>query len=199
MPNGFKPLLIGLACMIGFYAIGFNFLSFLSLLFVVATVLFFLNAEREPEEEDNLSIIAPLDGKIEAINTHDDNMHIEISSFVTDSHVVRSPLCSSIVSHSKRIGINLFTKNPLYEKLNTKLNFYFQKDGYHFSLLLTEGFLHSKIRTFAQDNAQVKLGKRIAFFNASKAKFICPQNIDLKICVGDNIRSGETLIGFIKQ
>ncbi|PIE74380.1 MAG: hypothetical protein CSA19_00050, partial [Deltaproteobacteria bacterium] len=163
---------------------------------IISFTIFYFNPEREPEEEDELSVIAPIDGKIEAIDTQDEKLRIHISSFITDNHLIRSPIFANL-HIVKKAGINLFAKNPQSQRLNASLNLYFKSAHREFALLLTEGFLRSKLRLLAKNGEKIKLAKRVAFFNAQKSIFICPKDTQLKVCVGDNIRSGETLIGFM--
>ncbi|PIE74180.1 MAG: hypothetical protein CSA19_01085 [Deltaproteobacteria bacterium] len=196
LSNAFKPLFVSFALALLLRFLGFSLLSNIALAFFGLALIFYRNPEREPEESDAFSIIAPIDGKVEQITPTNDSTIVEISSFLTDAHIVRAPLQSHF-EYTKRSGINLFRKHPLHKKLGTILQFSFTKDEHRLSLELVEGFVRSQTAFFAQSGF-AQAGARMAFFNTSVARLILPKNVELHVCTGDNLRAGESLVGFIK-
>lgn len=197
--NGYKPILISFVIFLVLFFLGFDFLSFVMFIVTAIYIVYYLNPEREPEEMDPLAIIAPIDGKITAINPHSDKVEIVISNFFTDIHVIRAPFDCVIEKTKKFTGTNLVLSNPNAKALNTKLCIGFEKNGHKFSLNLTSSIFKIKNLLFFTEGSLIRLARRIGFFSGGEAVFICPINVDLKVSVGDNLKGAKTLIGFIRR
>lgn len=197
--QGYKPLFTSLVIFCLLYYFGFSFLSFVAFLFAAFFAIFYLNPEREPEEDDEFSLIAPIDGKIISITPTKNKVDITIQNSWSNAHLIRAPF-GGILQDQKIInGLNLPRSHAGAQDLNTNMLLEFRKDGAAFFLALTNGGLKIKNSLFLEASAPIKTAKRVGFFSGGKAVFSCPSNTDLKVCVGDKLQAGKSLIGFIKN
>jgi len=197
--QGLRPIFISLVVFLVLFFLNISFLALFAFLSLIFFVIFFLNPEREPEEEDSLSIISPIDGKILKIVSSNNGVDIVISNFLTDPHIIRSPFDCTLKSIKATKGLNLPLSSKLARKLNNQLEIIFEKNGQEFSLHLTNSSIKIKNHIFIKDKKEIKMSKRIAFFSSGEATFSCPKNVNLKISEGSNLKAGESLIGFINN
>lgn len=195
--EGFKPLFF-IVIALGIFAIlDWGIFALISFFFLALGVIFFLNPEREPEEEDEYTIIAPIDGKIKKIEPREDGVNIFIGNFFLDPHVVRSPFNGNIEKIETRGGLFLPLSNENAKKLNQKSQITFKKDNEKYSLSLLNANFNFMNSFYVKENSYISTSKRVGFFPSGEAIFSCPKNVDLKVSTGDNLKAGETLIGSI--
>jgi phosphatidylserine decarboxylase len=196
--EGIKPILYSVGVLIIFLILDIDFLFFLGTIFTIVQILFFYNPEREPEEVDELAVIAPVDGKIKEINIKENSVEIIIDNSLVDPHFIRSILEIAIEKIQYTRGVFLFRSNKNSNSLNESAILSFKHKRKKFSLILESSYIKFPISFYEKEKAKFLTGKRIGFFGGGIATLICPKEMESKVSVGTNIRAGESLLGFIK-
>lgn len=196
--EGIKTVLYTVIALIAFMMLDWGFLSFLASLFLISSLIFFYNPEREAEENDDLAVVSPLEGKVKNIVVKKDTIAVEIENSVIDPHLIRSPLDITAAKSSVKRGLFLFSSNENREALGERGRLEFDSQGRKFSLELLSGYIKFPISFYTDREGVAKRSKRIGFFGGGDGVFHMPKKTDLKISIGDNLRAGETLIGFLR-
>ncbi len=199
LKEGFKPLFYAFVALVVLFFLGFGLLSLIAVAAIVLIFFFFINPEREPEEEDAFAVIAPIDGKITEIAPHSDGVAITISNFFLDPHLIRAPFDTEIESIKIRHGVFLSLSNPNAQALNQRGEIVFKNKNARFVLTLLNSLINIENSFYVKEREPIKANKRVGFFGGGQGVFHCPKNVDLKVSTGDNLKAGESLIGFIKN
>lgn len=194
--EGYKGIVASAIFAVVFLWLGWSLFIFLSFLCLILWVFAFRNPERLSEDKFNPVLIAPIDGKITHVWNEEDFICITIDVDWLDVGILRSPVDISHYSISKKNGLFLrFSDDELKKSLNTEI-ILSSKEKYPLKIELypqifsSAGF-YNRPAFLANDRIGfMKLGElRLSF----PAKFL-----DLKANVGDKIKGGQTLIGYIK-
>ncbi|PAF49582.1 hypothetical protein BKH41_02650 [Helicobacter sp. 12S02232-10] len=194
--EGYKGLIVIIICVLFFLWLGWGFLIFLSFLSAALWLFAFRNPERLPEDRLNSIVLAPIDGRIIGIDAQGDFICIMIEVDWLDVGILRAPVDVLSSETSKKNGLFLkFSKESIKNILNTKITFS-SKSNYSFNIeLFPEIFSSASI----YEKTDFCANDRMGFMKLGRLDFKFPSKfLDLKIDVGDKIKGGQTLIGYIK-
>ncbi|PAF50462.1 phosphatidylserine decarboxylase [Helicobacter sp. 13S00477-4] len=194
--EGYKGAMILAITIVFFMWWGKDFFVFLFLLCLILWLFAFRNPERLPEDRINDGVFAPIDGKITNIFAQDDFIEICIDVDWFDVGVLRVPVDILSYEVSKKNGLFLKSaKDGVKQALNTKIVF-FSRKNYNFKLeLYPEIFSSAQIYKKTDFVANDRMG----FMKIGCLCFSFPAEfLDIKVNVGDRIKGGQTLIGYLK-
>ncbi|MDR2080433.1 MAG: phosphatidylserine decarboxylase [Campylobacteraceae bacterium] len=189
----------GIAFMLFLLAVWANFAAFF--MFVVLLFLLFVyrNPERIAAEDDPLAILAPIDGKITAIESVEKDggkfLYVRIRSLPFDVSMVRSIISANLINIKITHGLSLPPNKKEAQKLNEQLemNCIFQNS--QFSIRIIAGVLARKIY-FAKSKGFLKSCERIAFVTDGIVELFLPFDSRIKLSMGDYVKGGESVIGY---
>jgi phosphatidylserine decarboxylase len=178
-------------------------------IFFIATCFvawFFRNPEREfPEGEK--SVISPADGEVIKIENSIESDFLDgpmqkISVFmnVFDVHVNRLPY-SGTVAHiqynkGKFFSANLDKASELNERNSILIE---TDDGNKILTVQIAGLIARRIECWVKEGMQVRKGERFGLIRfGSRLEVFLPPDAIISVRVGDRVRAGETLIGWLK-
>jgi phosphatidylserine decarboxylase len=178
-------------------------------IFFIATCFvawFFRNPEREfPEGEK--AVISPADGEVIKIENSMDGDFLDgptqkISVFmnVFDVHVNRMPY-SGTVAHiqynkGKFFSANLDKASELNERNAILIE---TDDGNKILTVQIAGLIARRIECWVKEGMQVRKGERFGLIRfGSRLEVFLPSDAIISVRVGDRVRAGETLIGWLK-
>ncbi|PAF53398.1 hypothetical protein BKH42_06155 [Helicobacter sp. 13S00482-2] len=194
--EGYKGIIIITIFVVIFLWLGWNIFIFLSFLCLILSIFGFRNPERLAEDKFNPILIAPIDGKIIQVSNKEGFICVAIDVDWLDVGILRSPVDVLEYKIVKKNGLFLrFSDNELKNNLNTQITF-FSTGKYDFKIelypqIFSSAKFYNKPAFISNDRMGfMKLGELKLFF---PAKFL-----DLKVNVGDKIKGGQTLIGYIK-
>ena len=168
-------------------------------------VYFFLNPERIPDESGDDVIISPADGEIiEIIETKEpffinkNMIKISIRLGLCDNHIQRSPI-EGVLKESKYLhGEFLALSSEKASELNEQNRTLFENNKMSVVTNQIAGFITRRIVNF-ENEGNIKLAQRYGMIMfGSQVDIYIPKNTNLKVIVGEKVKAGESLIGFIK-
>lgn len=196
--EGVKPIAYTVLTLLVFSLLGWGFFTFITLVFLIGQFVFFYNPEREPEEGDELAILAPVDGKVKEVVYEEESVKVVIENNLIDPHFIRSPMDITVEKITQIRGLFLPLSNPASKNLNenSTMNFRFKRKK--FSLDLQSGLVKVPINFYTQEKEKQLAGKRIGFFGGGVVTLTCPKEIEMKVSSGMNVKAGESLLGFLQ-
>ena len=178
-------------------------------IFFIATCFvawFFRNPERECPEGEK-SVISPADGEVIKIENSIESDFLDgpmqkISVFmnVFDVHVNRLPY-SGTVAHiqynkGKFFSANLDKASELNERNSILIE---TDDGNKILTVQIAGLIARRIECWVKEGMQVRKGERFGLIRfGSRLEVFLPPDAIISVRVGDRVRAGETLIGWLK-
>ncbi len=195
---GHKHIAVAAAFFIIFTLFGWGFFKLLSFLALAFFIFIYRNPEREIPYFQNGSLISPVDGKVVAINTLDNGYEVVIHSSLFDTSVLRAPFFSKVKSLQLRNGARLSTDIRKAMLLNEKVEIAFE-DAKNNVILVTHVLDNSidDITVDAHIDQDLQQGKRYGVMTKGKTLVTFPASCRLSLHVGDQLRAGETLLGYI--
>jgi phosphatidylserine decarboxylase precursor-related protein len=194
--EGWKSIFIALATTVVLGMVGLCFLAFFSSIAVIVLLIAYRDPERVINSDDS-ALLSICDGKVYHIETLADYTLVSIDSGILDTALIRSPIESTIDNVSKINGINLPTSNIKSKLLNDRLSFDI-KGTFDIKVELIAGILANGI-TFFNKRDNIKRGDRVALMRDGVVKLYLPKDVRLKVDIGDKLRAGESIIGFLNK
>ncbi|PAF46921.1 hypothetical protein BKH46_05610 [Helicobacter sp. 12S02634-8] len=194
--EGYRGVVVLFICVLVCWWLGWEFLGFLAFVCLVLWFYAFRNPERLPEDRLNSIVLAPIDGKITQITSLEGSVCLCIKVGWFDVGVLRAPVDSLSYQITKRNGLFLhFAQEGLKNRLNTKIVFSSDEQNLFDMELFPEFFTSARLYAKKDFIANERMG----FMKLGSVCVKFPANfLDLKVNVGDTIKGGETLIGYIK-
>ncbi|WP_027326951.1 hypothetical protein [Helicobacter pametensis] len=152
-------------------------------------IVMFRNPERLATHLSPNAFLAPIDGKILEILTQGDRTKIVISVGVLDVGILRSPMHIDHYEISAIHGVPLFFSNKK-EAFSPHLSLKF---GNHFLKIQQNLFRINPL----DEQKSFERGERMGFLKAGKVELEL-ESVELKVNIGDKIRGGESVIGYLK-
>lgn len=185
----------------------FNCLTIIFLLITAFTLYFFRDPERFVPEDEN-AIICPADGKIIVMERVSENPFIEGHAFkvsifmnVFNVHVNRNPIAGKVekiiykpgqfYSADSKKGAE-YNENcgVIVETANSKKIAYVQ----------VAGLIARRIVCWLEKGDTVTAGKRFGLIRfGSRVDLYLPVDAVIEVKLGDKVRSGETILGYISE
>ncbi len=176
-----------------FYAL-FIYLFFFLFIF---SFFFFRNPERVVADDTSGSVLAPVDGVIEAIERleNESGVRVRIANGMLDTHILRAPFKSTVSDEQRRYGMALFGDESKALELNSRCSVMF--DGVRMDIVGT--FFPYDVACYFESGDIVRHGERIGFVYTGYIEMILPYAVSLHINIGDKVKSAESIIGIIKE
>jgi phosphatidylserine decarboxylase len=193
---------IGVAFIIFLLACLFDFGSHFMLFVLLFLTFIYRNPERIAYEDDPLAILAPIDGKITAIDK-DENLienqsflRIKIRSLFFDVSMARFPIDAFLSNAKTTHGLFLTPNTKTAERLNEQIELKCAHKNLPFYMRITAGSFSKKI-SLGKERGNIKSGARIAFMVDGTVELFLPLNSRIKLSIGDNVKGGESVIGYL--
>jgi len=182
----------------------------LSLIFGAAaffTLYFFRDPERETPKEP-YAVIAPADGRIIEVEKslegdflNREMKRIGIFLSVTDCHINRFPVTGRVISTRyipgkfNRAYLNTASKEN--ERLATLVE---TEDKEQIVIVQIAGFIARRIVSYVSLGSMIQKGERFGMIKfGSRVDLYLPLRCEITAAVGDKVRGGETIIGWLKE
>ncbi|MCE3047176.1 hypothetical protein [Helicobacter kayseriensis] len=188
--GGKKGALILLGLCIFSAILSFEFLACLFLILFALWVFAFRNPERLATHLSENIFLAPADGKIVEICAKGDKTKVVIEVGAMNVGVLRSPIAIKNYQLSKSCGVPLF--------FSKKRDFFSPVSSLSFlghSICITQNLF--RIEPF-YSQGEFERGERMGFVKAGRVEMQI-QKIELKVNVGDRIKGGESVIGYLNE
>lgn len=178
-----------------------GFCSFLIYLFFALfafSVYFFRNPEREIADDTAGSVLAPVDGRVEAIERLEGEKKIlvRIQNGLLPTHILRSPFKTEITSIKRRHGMALVGGEESVEHLNSRCDVTFTNGV---EMKVTASLFPYAPGCQFKPGDTLRHGQRIGFIFTGTVDIYLPFQTDLRINLGDTLRASESLIAIIKE
>ena len=195
---GHKHIAVAAVFFILFTLLGWGFFKFLSLLALAFFVFIYRNPEREVPYFQNGSLVSPVDGKVTAINSLDNGYEVVVKSSLFDTSILRAPFLAKVKSSHVRKGARLSTDIRKSMLLNEKLEVEFEDNKKH--IVHVEHILDNSVDDITVNlhfDQEINQGKRYGVMTRGKTIIRLPITCRLSLHVGDQLRAGETLLGYV--
>ncbi len=196
--EGWNQIIIALMVFLFFYAI--SFLAWVFFAILLFTIFIYRNPERILEEDDELSFVAPIDGKIidiSKVNLRDGTpmLSVVIKKAIWDVGIMRAPMAMSIIEIKKRFGLFLPSHSPLFSSLDEKNTLTCKGEFASIKMIINAGLLSQRIALFDLEGV-LKAGQRFAFLNDGEVTLLLPLDARIKVSLGDEVKSGMSVLGY---
>ena len=183
--EGFNPILISLIVSIFLILFISNFLGDIALIFTIILTIIYRNPARNALHKST-DIIAPIDGKISAIDITKNKYKIYINVNLCNTHVLRAPIKSKIKLKLFKNGLNLNHDTYKAKLLNTQAVLKFDD----IKLTLISGICNSKITLYPMQ--KVQQSQEFGVFLQGSVIVEVPKSKTLNIVLNDKVFSGIT-------
>ncbi len=189
-----------------FVSVSWGILCLVAAACVVAGVLlFFRDPARTPPPASDRLVLAPADGRVVVVEhavsepLYLGGMAQKVSIFLSlfDVHVNRIPV-DGVVEHVKYIpGEYLVAWNPKASEKNERSEIGVRHpSGARVLFRQIAGSVARRIVYHVAREDQVEAGQRFGIIKfGSRMDVFVPQDVALKVSVGDRVRAGETILG----
>lgn len=194
--EGVKPVgfLLIVSILVGFISEGLFVVFLLATLFVG---YLFRNSKRYVFENSQ-SILAPVDGKIMAIDKIDDKVKIYCKVSLLDTHIVRAPINGEMKRVDFHKGLNLSPATLKAKSLNEQIKYQFSSNENRVIILeLISGFFNVAIEK--KENETVEQGQNIGFFLDGIVIVTLSNSSKLLVNVNDKLLAGQTILQKIED
>lgn len=206
LKESFPFIIPSLALAILFFMFSLYLLSAIFLIIAFCFLFFFRDPKRKIPQNKNL-ILSPADGKIVKIRSGES--HPSFPSSVTivsiflslfNVHITRAPFSGTIKEIEYKPG-KFFPAYKDEASLRNESNSIFI-NGNETNILTKQiaGFAARRIKCFVKKNEIITKGQKIGMiYFGSRVDIFLPQEIRLKISLGQKVKAGYTEIGEIKK
>jgi phosphatidylserine decarboxylase len=169
----------------------------------ILSLIFFRDPQRIPPS-DPLAIVSPADGKVVAIQPVDldyfaNNGAICISIFLSlfNVHVQRVPASAQVEAMKYQSGKFYAAYKKNIEKKNEQAIVHFLGNRGKFVLRQIAGIVARRIVCYMTEGQKVKRGDRLGFIRfGSRVDIILPEDVQLQVKLGQQVRGSTTIIGY---
>ncbi len=170
------------------------------------TLYFFRDPDRTSPDDDNL-IISPADGKVVLIQQVGENEYLnqkatQVSIFLSplDVHVNRNPVSGNLEYLKYYPGKYLMAWEDHASEMNERAHFGVKHpSGTKILFKQITGFLARRIEYHIKKGDKLKAGERFGIMKfGSRMDLLLPDNIEVKVKIGERTVAGESIIGEIK-
>jgi phosphatidylserine decarboxylase len=187
--------------------LGFTILSLIFGALALFTLYFFRDPERETPKEP-YAVIAPADGRVIEVERslegdflNREMMRIGIFLSVTDCHINRFPVTGRVIGTRYIPGgfkkAYLESASKENERLATLVE---TEDKDEIVIVQVAGFIARRIVSYVSPGDVVERGERFGMIKfGSRVDLYLPLRCEVTAAVGDRVRGGETIIGWLKE
>lgn len=201
IPFLFPSLIISIL----FGLIGWKILFYLGILFTIIIAFFFRNPKRNIPSIQS-AILAPADGKIVKISQCEENSllkekALKVSIFMSlfDVHINRAPIDGKVLQVKHRPGKFKMANTDRSSNLNEQ-NAILIETGNNLKILLVQvaGFLARRIVCYLRPGDILIKGEIFGMIRfGSRIDLYLPTVVKPAVRLGDHVKGGETIIGYI--
>ena len=184
--------------------VSLHWLAGISGLLLVFVVQFFRDPERTIPNEDRV-IVSPADGKVVEIVEEQDAlldepfMRISIFLDIFSVHVQRTPVAGTIekVKYNRGKFLNAASHKA---SLDNEQNAIIIHTGKEIVLVKQiAGLIARRIVCWAKAGDNYQIGERFGLIRfGSRVDIFLPLNSEIKVSLGDHVRGGGSIIGYLK-
>ncbi len=214
--EGYKIILISMLMMsvgvvlAGEYIHSFALQKSIQVALLIAAILvlqFFRNPKRHTRKDDR-HIIAPVDGKVVAIEEVTEGEYFQdqrrqISIFMTplNVHVTRYPVGGEVVYSQYHKGEYLVASHPKASELNERTSIVVDNPVAGKILYRqVAGYVARRIVNYAQPGMSVQQGEDAGFIKfGSRVDILIPLHYDVQVKLGDKVRGGENVLAVVGE
>lgn len=175
----------------------------LLMLFVLLFLLFvYRNPERIAAEDDPLAILAPIDGKIIAIEQSESELmnnkkclYVRIRSLPLDVSIIRFPTAAVLTNAKTVHGLFLPPLRKEAFVLNERIDLKCAKGDNSFALRVRAGAFSRRLY-LSKERGSIRAGTRIAFMVDGIVELFLPFDTRIKLSIGDYIKGAQSVIGY---
>lgn len=171
----------------------------------MAVVVFFRDPERITPEGDNI-IVSPADGKIisigEAVESPLAQPGQRVSIFMSplNVHVNRSPFSGVVKRVEHRLGRFKSAFKPVASRENEHVEVILETGAGEMAFRQIAGFLARRIVFHPKPGDSLSTGQRVGIIRfGSRVDLFIPDEVKLKVYLGDHVAAGVTIIGELKD
>lgn len=164
--------------------------------------IFFRNPPRHPPEVES-AVISPADGRIitvERLRTDEAGWKVSIFMSVWDVHVNRSPVDATVKERQHRRGRFFPAYRPEASERNEQNKLVLEtSQGKSLTVVQVAGILARRILCRVGPGDSLRRGQVFgAIILGSRVDLYLPEEAELSIKIGDRVKAGESLIGFLR-
>ncbi len=204
--EGVPFILISVVATLLWWWAGFFWLTLFFVLLTIFVICFFRNPNRTIPPDD-LSIVAPADGKvIKVVDTVEDGLihgnyqMISIFMNVFNVHVNRIPCTGRISAIDYREG-KFFSANLDKASALNERNYLVIRPAQGDDIMIVQiaGLIARRIVCWVKTGMEVQKGERFGLIRfGSRLDVYLPAGIDIQVQLGQKVRAGETVLGVRK-
>ncbi len=181
-----------------FYIFGFEFFSTIAFFVTLYFIAIFRNPERELQQFEASSIIAPCDGVVSSIEELEDDEYrykIEIDSSITDVGILRAPINANVASCVLTKGAKLSKNSKLFNDLSESLSIEFIDEKQN-SVKVIHRSKQSLVPIFSdlKESQEVVKSIRYGFATNSVTTLYLKSNVRVNLQLAQQVRAAESLI-----
>ncbi|MBA1438280.1 MAG: phosphatidylserine decarboxylase [Epsilonproteobacteria bacterium] len=198
---GLEYVLYSFVAFVVLYIFDFDFLATVAFFVLAALVFFFRNPERELNNFDDTSVLAPCDGVVQAIDeikSEDGYTYeIKIESSFLDVSVLRMPITAKVESLHVIRGTRVASTSSLYKKLNESLEIVLDDEKGN-KLKMLHRLQKGAFTIFCDQVEGERLHKSIRYGYANNCitTLYLKSNVRINIKVGQRVYASQTLIAY---
>ena len=187
LKEGFVPVVIALAISLFLNIVISDALGNIGFVVTLALIFIYRNPSRATTNNKDM-ILAPIDGKISAIDISKNKYKIYIDVNLCDTHVLRAPIKSKFKTKSFKNGLNLKSISYKARLLNTQAVIKFDD----IKVKLISGICNSDIVLY--ENEKVEATQSIGVFLNGLVIVELPRSCNIKVELNDKVYAGLTQI-----
>lgn len=177
--------------------------SWIFLFLFLLSAFVFRNFERIPAEDDKMSVLAPIDGKITNISKvvlkdKTEFLKVEIRKSIFDASILRSPASVSFTKTRMIHGLFVDVENTISKKLNERAVLSFSSSFGMIIMIINCGFFARKIELF-KTIGHLKFAERLGVLVDGKVELLLPLSVRIKVNLGDKVKAGESVLGYFSS
>lgn len=185
----------------------FNCLTVIFLLATVFTLYFFRDPERFIPDDPN-ALISPADGKVIVIERVSENPFIEGDAFkvsifmnVFNVHVNRNPIAGTVEQIIYKPGQFYSADSKKGAEYNENCGVIINTPGdKKLAYVQVAGLIARRIVCWLEKGDAVAAGKRFGLIRfGSRVDLYLPVDTTIEVNLGDKVRAGETILGYISK
>jgi len=187
--------------------LGYDLLALASLVLAGIVLFFFRDPERVSPDEDDV-VVAPADGKVILIEKVFDDQYVnehvyKVSIFmnVFNVHVNRIPFPGKVKKIDYSPGKFYAANTELGAMHNEKCGVVITTPSQRsFAVVQVAGMLACRIVCWAEKGDEVRRGERFGLIRfGSRVDLYLPQQLQMEVSVGQRVKAGETILGYLPQ
>jgi len=172
------------------------------LILFLFTIYFFRDPNRLVPDKNNV-IVSPADGKIIAIENVDDGFvgkgkRISVFMSIFNVHVNRMPFGGIVRKVNYKKGNFLAAYKSAASFKNERSEISIESDRLKFTVTQIAGLIARRIVSYLSVGDAINKGERYGMIMfGSRVDLVIPENVEIKVQLGDKVKGGESIIGEI--